>query len=287
MTKAPFSSTKPSQMSTNSAAGAFGGRPVDVVEGQHVRRHLRRLERRHADPDERHLRVGDRLGQRIGRARSYSLVQFSDRGGSRTSPTCICWRSLAPSMTTTAAGFSASISVLISCRPVVEVVAHEAGRAVGAVDDLDARVLRKGAVQAFGEAAAMKSPTTRTTRGVGLLLDDRRPPARLGTRAALLPLLLDLGSSAPWRLLWTSPPRFEALCPARQRRTGRAATTRRLTCSCARPSRWRPSRSKPAPARTAIARISADKPTPTRSPRYALPLNCATCRLRALPLPQR
>lgn len=44
----------------------------------------------------------------------YSLVQASVSGASRFSPTFICWRSLAPSMTITAAGFSASSSALIS-----------------------------------------------------------------------------------------------------------------------------------------------------------------------------
>ena len=39
----------------------------------------------------------------------YSRVQASDRTVSRASPIRICWRSLAPTRTTTAAGFSAAM----------------------------------------------------------------------------------------------------------------------------------------------------------------------------------
>ena len=45
---------------------------------------------------------------------SYSFVQLSSSGDSRVVPIFICWRSLAPIMTTTAAGFSVSSSAVIS-----------------------------------------------------------------------------------------------------------------------------------------------------------------------------
>ena len=94
------------------AAGVLGRRLVDVVEGQHVGGHLRRLERRHADPEERHLASRDRLAKRVGARAHIPWSSSPSAAVSRSSSTRICWRSLAPSMTTTAAGFSASISVV-------------------------------------------------------------------------------------------------------------------------------------------------------------------------------
>ena len=59
-------------------------------------------------------------------------------------------------------------------RPVVEIVTHEAGRAVGAVDDPDARVLREDGGQPFGKSAAQEIADDQHDAGVRTLHHDRR-----------------------------------------------------------------------------------------------------------------
>ena len=232
---------------------------IDVVEGEHVGRASWRFEGRHADPEERHLALLDRLRPAHRCARWYSLVQFSLSGGSsRTSPTRICWRSLAPSMTTTAAGFSASISVLISSgqswkssrtkpdEPLVRSTILTSGFCAKAVSRPSARPL------------ARKSPTTRTVRASVSSLDDR----------------LRLGLDGRWRLA-----RLRALLPClgldrtrflHGRRLLVVAAARRNSRSSSAgadpAARWRGVHSAPAPrsARTAIAKPTGKQITRTQ-----------------------
>ena len=121
------------------AADAGGRLAVDLVEGRHVGAHPVELEGGHADPDERHVLLrrspspGHRRGGHIRAAHS------SVPGDKVVEPIVIGWRSLEPSMTTTAAGFFSSISGPILCDPVEMVGAHEAGRAVRGVLDAGRR----------------------------------------------------------------------------------------------------------------------------------------------------
>ena len=82
-------------------------------------------------------------------------------------------------------------------RPVVEILAHEAGRPAGAVDDPDVRVLREGGGQAFGEAAAQEIADDQHDARVRTLGDDgdlRLSTPSRSARGLLLPLPFGPGS---------------------------------------------------------------------------------------------
>ncbi len=85
----------------------------------------------------------------------------------------ICWRSLAPSMTTTIAGFTSSIIVRQLCRPVVIVVAHKAGRDIAAGFDDDARRRLEGVRQAVAETAGEEVADDQDLLGILQFLDRR------------------------------------------------------------------------------------------------------------------
>ncbi len=170
------------------AARFRGGGAVDVVEGEHVEHRLRRFERRHADPQEWHVAGRDRLRQFRG-ARGILLVPVfrahrlanaidqhllavvgADHDDDRRRP-------------------QRGDQFADLFRPVVEILAHEAGRPAGAVDDLHVGALRKGGGQALGEAASEEIADDQHDARVRTLGDDS-DLGRLGAFAQHARLLL-------------------------------------------------------------------------------------------------